>query len=417
MVLSFTESVYPIPQLEDYIVNELSVEKNVSIENQPKLIIRFLRGIGVIMVDAVKAVFKLFSLFYVIISLFTKKYITTVNEFTAASSLSGRYHILFRYRPIRYMVRFFLWCFVPVVAPIVPFGMIVTVIASMVMVDQMTTPTFVVDQKFITLAKELDASGPTLNEVGNALFAASYHQMVREMDPKELVFGWTPNDVVGLQFFDNPVNRKLGVLHASRELLTVLSVSISKLGSVDEENALLLKARQEGFAFEPYSWMFPASEDRYQDGIKLIKQFQHDLLDGTTNGATINITNKDVEAILLAISNKVLEVPHGRLTSRNDVVPWSELDDRVFFAQGAAIVARDVLTVLRHAFNEKITESGAIKNMDKAIDSLEGAINFHPWWITRGDRDAMWGDHRSKMSRYYNEARERINDVAEAINR
>ncbi len=342
---------------------------------------------------------------------FTLSYIKGVNDYT--SEYSERR--LFQVAPLRYLFRFFLWLFAPVIFLIVPAGFAATIVAAFVLIDQATVPNFSVDSRFVHIAEAVNGQKPELKDIGATLFAATYLQMEHELDTP--ILGWTPNDVAGLQLWDNRVNRQLGVLHASRELLEVMSIAISKLGSADEEDKRLVTARQQGFNEKATSWTFPSAESRYRSGISLIKSYQSDLRAGRVEKANINITNTDIETILLAITERVMEVPHGRLNARNFEVAWYELDDRVFFAQGAAIVARDALVAMRYAFEDKIIASGAMENMNQAIDSLEGAVNFHPWWVMRGDGDAMFADHRAKMSRYYTDARKRIKDVADAINR
>lgn len=344
------------------------------------------------------------------------KCVEGINEFTSPPKVENTKRFWAKHDWIRYPLRVVLWMFTPLIVLVLPVGAAAIVVSVLVTIDQSTRPDFSVDDRFVNIAKAVKEGGekPALKDMGATIFTACYHQMEREM---ESFLGWTPNDIIGLQWWDNRVNRQLGVLHASRVLCETTSIAISKFGSTDEEDGRLVKARQEGFAFVPTSWMFPASEPRYDNGIYLIKEYQSDLRSGNINNATINITNTDIETILLAIANDVMEVPHGRLNARNFTVSWFELDDRVFFAQGAAIVARDALVAIRYAFEGKITEVGAIENLDQAITSLEGAIDYHPWWVMQGDGDAMFADHRAKMSRYITDARKRVADVAQAVAR
>lgn len=355
-----------------------------------------------------------FIAFLRLILFFANRYIQEVNRFTEAPDLKAKRRRAFRFAPVRYGFRFFLYLFVPVLLLIVPVGLVGTLIGVAVLIDQTTKPDHTVDQRFVNIAKGVNDQPAEIKDIGATLMAATYLQMETELSS---FLGWTVNDVFGLQFWDNRTNRQRGALHASRELLQVLSVAISKLGSIDEEDYRLIKARQQGYVEEPTSWMFPSAESRYWRAITWIKEYQSDLRAGKINKANINITNRDIELILDAIANGVMEVPHARLNSRNITVTWSQLDDRVFFAKGAAIVARDALVAIRYAFEDKIRAAGAIDNMDQAISSLEGAVKFHPLWILRGDADSMAPDHRAKISRYFTDARNRIRDVRDAIKR
>jgi hypothetical protein len=354
------------------------------------------------------------AFFLKVVWLFTIRYVEVVNEYTAKSGVVTK-RTWARYWFGRYPMRLFLLAFVPFVFLIVPFGVIGVVSFVLGSIDQATRPDFSVSDRFVNISEQVDGKPATLQEkekeIGAALMHASYYQLERELDSS---LGWTVNDVTGLQWWDNRVNRQLGVRHATIEALAALSMAISKFGSADEENQLLVGARQSHLAIDPTSWFLPAAENEYRNGIEKVKQYQRDVL-AEAEHVTINITNRDIEVILRIVDARVLEVPHGRLNARNFDVSWWELDDRVFYAQGAAIVARDMLVAIKSAFADKIIAAGAMGNMEQGIASCEGAVDFHPWLISRGDGDSMLPDHRAKMSRYYTDCRRRIVDVADAI--
>ena len=44
---------------------------------------------------------------------------------------------------------------------------------------------------------------------------------------------------------------------------------------------------------------------------------------------------------------------------------------------------------MRYAFEQKITDAGAMENMNRAIQNLESATQFQPWWIMRGEWDGI----------------------------
>lgn len=361
----------------------------------------------------VRGLLKSVAAFFMIIWNFAVGYIRYVNDYTAPPMESDS-RPWKQYAIVRYTVRGFLYTLSLVIVPILPVGIAATFASVLVAIDQATYPTFEVDQRFLEIALSADGKRAKLEDVGATLMSASYLQMEKELNS---TLGWTPNDILGLQAIDNRLNRQLGVRHASIELLQVLSIAISKLGSADEESPLLVKARQGGFVIAPGQWLFPEpSESVYYRAIELIKEYQRNLRANIGN-ATINITNKDIETILRVIADDVLRVPRGMLNARTFEVSWFEIDDRVFFAQGAAIVARDVLVAIKYAFEKKITDTGAMDNLDRAIASLEGVLKFHPWWIIAGDADSLWADHRSKLARYYTDAIERTIDVAEAVQR
>ncbi len=60
-------------------------------------------------------------------------------------------------------------------------------------------------------------------------------------------------------------------------------------------------------------------------------------------------------------------------------------------------------------------EKGAEENVMKAIESLDKAAQYNPWWVSRGDGDSKMADDRSKVARYITEAIEMIGVVRNSI--
>jgi len=290
-----------------------------------------------------------------------------------------------------------------------PIGMAMAIGGAMISIDQAIYPQNKIDPAFTAA----NIGEKTLPAKGALLMQTVHTQLERELNSP---LGWAPNDVMGLQFFDNRLNRQSGVIHASRGLSAVLSVKISKFGLGDEEDTEMKKARQTNYAFNEDEWGWynmTNSEKYFYEGIAITKSYQERLINGN---ARINVTTADIYDILTVIKEDVLGEPYGRLVKRGNDVENGELDDHVYYAQGAAIVARDSLSVLFKAFSKEM-DKGADENMRAAIDSLNAAAVFNPWWVARGDGPSMWADHRSKMSRYYSEAIRRIEDVAQSMRR
>ena len=215
----------------------------------------------------------------------------------------------------------------------------------------------------------------------------------------------------GGQLLDNRVNCQLGVLNVTRDMLRLLASEISRFSNVDEVNPLLVEASKQ-LAYRPDHWMMPASESVLTDALDLVKEYNRRVLAGDSN-AKINVTTQDITTILDGIIDALGE-PRGRVTGTGHVIPYNELDDRVYYAACASIVARDVFSALWVGFREEM-EKGAEENAEKAIYSLSRAARFNPWWVARGDGDAMVADHRSKVARYMTDAVEMIKVVRNSI--
>jgi hypothetical protein len=298
-------------------------------------------------------------------------------------------------------------------------------------IDQVTYPRH-------ELAEQFRLDGPNANRVltpeerGILVTDALVYQLEYELnsvaymtwqDWRTLNFngfwGWTPNDLAGYGplawpgLFDNRQNRQLGIIYAVRVMTDSWSIETSKLGSADRENADLVRARTEGFSFSSHSWAFPSSEGYYRDGIEAIRIYQEGLRSGDPE-VIVNVTSRNLANVLRAMA-EMLQEPQGRLIDRNATVLWSEIDDTIFYGQGAAIVARDMLAAISIAYADEFERGQLDRQVLAAIESLSAAAHFNPLFNMRGDGDSMIGDHRAKIARYINEALRRIEDIYQAL--
>ena len=149
-------------------------------------------------------------------------------------------------------------------------------------------------------------------------------------------FGWSVNDLLisPTRWLDNRANRQRGTIFATRMLITYFSTNLAKYGKVDAENNDLKEARETHFAFTADSWWFPSSEDQYEKGIKLLKKYEADLVRGDAN-AIFNLRTDDMHNMLeFIIGNQFLDQPLGLLVQSNDEVPYTQLDDQIYYTQG-----------------------------------------------------------------------------------
>ena len=81
-----------------------------------------------------------------------------------------------------------------------------------------------------------------------------------------------------------------------------------------------------------------------------------------------------------------------------------------------SVHARDILLVMQSAFPAEVSK-GSDANLKYAIESLDAAAQYNPWWVTRGEGDSKPKDDRAKVAQYYAQAIKRIEDTVKAINR
>jgi hypothetical protein len=289
-------------------------------------------------------------------------------------------------------------------------GLYWTVYRAYTLVDATRFPGL--DPNIVTI-QQTTTPESAASQKGAALSASIRNRLEQEMDS---TFGWSINDLIisPTSWLDNRANRQRGTIFATRMMTTFYTTTLAKYGKVDKENKNLKEAREKYFAFSSDSWWFPSSESQYEKGIAEIKQYEADLLKGDA-GAVFNLRTDDMNNMLeFIISKQFLDEPLGLLVQSNDQVPYTELDNHIYYTQGIILVLRDVLRTFVHLYPE-VQEKGGKENIRIAFKEMDQICTFDPLMVLRGDHDSIMADHRGKMARYLISIRERINDLAQSI--
>jgi len=250
-------------------------------------------------------------------------------------------------------------------------------------------------------------------EKGVALAQAMTSRLEEEMNSP---FGWSVNDlwISPTRWLDNRANRQRGVIFATRMLVTFYATHLAKYGTVDAENEWLKEAREKRFAFSEDNWWLPSSEGEFRKGIELVNKYETALKDGK---AIYNLRTDDMYSLFTFIlSNQFLDQPLGLLVQATEDVPYSELDDRIYYTQGVILVLRDFLWATVQLY-PSIREKGGAENIKIAFHEMDRVCTFDPLVVMRGRHDSILADHRGKMASYVISIRERLNDVAQSIRR
>ena len=289
-------------------------------------------------------------------------------------------------------------------------GLYWTVYKAYTILDQTQFPDL--DPNTAALLKE-KTSDSAASQKGAVLSAAIRNRLEQEMNS---TFGWSINDLIisPTRWMDNRANRQRGTIFATRMMVNFFSTNLAKYGKVDAENEHLLEAREKYLVFTSDKWWFPSSESQYKKGLSLLKQYESDLIKGDAN-AVFNMRTDDMYNMLdFIISKQFLDQPLGLLVQSNDDVPYTELDNRIYYTQGVILVIRDVLRAFIHLYPEA-TEKGGKENIQIALKEIDQICTFDPLLVLRGRHDSIMADHRGKVARYLIAIRERINDLAQSI--
>ncbi|MFC1638400.1 DUF2333 family protein [Patescibacteria group bacterium] len=348
-------------------------------------------------------------------------------------------------RPLaKAMIAFAFFFFIPTMVPV---GIITTVAVSTIAVDQAIYPKNSINPMF----KDSSLINKTDEEKGIVIYEALIYQLEKELNSQ---LGWTLNDFAGLQYLDNRSSRQEGIAFAVKFLMNNLSLTMSKQGIGSDDNDNLTEAvtrlSKPPTFWGKYGMMIDCSEENFEDGAGYIRLYQDDLRSGR---AFINFKTDDLFEVLDVMLKRILANPYGKLGNRNDgkkahvndikdpntlkgkevvsekddssgeivkkvvlqgEIPYWDLDNRIYFAQGVAIVIRDVLSATLYSYYNYF-EKGSEANILGAIDSLEAAAKFNPYWVGRGRGDSVWADHRAKMSVYFTNAIRGIEETQKSI--
>ena len=268
------------------------------------------------------------------------------------------------------------------------------------------------ESKIHPVLQKLSPEAPETKK-GATLAQAMINRLEEELNS---TFGWSVNDlwVSPTRWMDNRANRQRGVIFATRMLVTFYATHLAKYGTVDAENEWLKEAREKRFAFSEDNWWLPSSESEYRKGIELVKKYENGLTDGK---AVFNMRSDDMYNLFTFIlSNQFMDQPLGLLVQATENVPYTELDDRIYYTQGVILALRDFLWPIVQLY-PVIREKGGSENLKIAFQEMERVCTFDPLVVMRGRHDSIMADHRGKMASYLISIRERLNDVAQSIRR
>ncbi len=223
---------------------------------------------------------------------------------------------------------------------------------------------------------EGDVAAMSENDKGKALLDAITFQMKRELGS---TFGWSGNDVLFSKYvLDNRAYRQYGTYVATKALFDHYAMVIAKLGLNDRESEELHKARMNNFSINPQKFWFPSAEGSYKEGLKLAEDYKKSLDSGK---GVYNCRADDVySAFNLILGDNVLGYAMGQL-QQSQTLPFYTLDNRIYEAQGVALVVRDYVKALYLLYPEVCGKNNE-DNLRTAMHYLDLIAEYNPLYIT-----------------------------------
>ena len=249
--------------------------------------------------------------------------------------------------------------------------------------------------------------------------------------------GFTHNDRMppGV-FMDNMPNWEYGALVQSRDMVRALREGFSRSQSQSKEDVDLTLAEPR-LNFQASSWVLPASEGEYRDGLKLVNSYLQRLSDPQNPQAQFYARADNLRFWLGMVSTRLgslsqnLSASVGQRRINTDLAsdigtqqstptsseiytktPWTELDDVFYQSRGATWALIHFLRAVEIDFAEVLDKKNARASLNQIIRELEQTQEpIYSPFILNGDGFGFVANHSLVMASYISRANAALIDL------
>lgn len=250
--------------------------------------------------------------------------------------------------------------------------------------------------------------------------------------------GYLANDVMPPSvFLDNIPNFEYGAVVQVRDFSAAMRNHFSRSQSQSIQDADLAVA-EPAFNFDHSSWIFPRTEDQYQEGIRAVKHYRERLVKSEAEffARADNLSNwlaivekrlGDLSQRLTAsvgqrrVNTDLANDPSatGTGTTADDVVvktPWLEVDDVYYEARGSAWALIHFLRAAELDFQQVLKDKNATVSLRQVIRELEATQEplMSPM-VLNGSGFGMFANHSLVMASYISRANAAVIDLRELL--
>jgi hypothetical protein len=253
-------------------------------------------------------------------------------------------------------------------------------------------------------------SGHAVRPTGVAFVEATIKPLDYELNHR--FWGWRPNDIVNLT--DNVDNFQLGVLEVTRRTTVLLAERISRTGTTDAFNPHLENAMNWLMVKASRYW-FPAPETKYKESIMELESYKQALIDGS---ATFYTRTDNFIPLLSSYEDLLGSCDENLVKQRHNdgsKVSLFEADDYFYYAKGVANTLASILEAIHHDFHNTLESRHAAELLHHALESCRQAAALDPLFITNGDLDGIFANHRANMAAPISHARFYISQLIKTL--
>jgi hypothetical protein len=256
---------------------------------------------------------------------------------------------------------------------------------------------------------------------------------VNEMLVKDMADNWLPNDIFWpTALLDNMPNFQLGVLEVVRYNVRVLRDNLSRMRTTDRLDPSA-EAAFTNLSNDPFKWWFPSAESKWKLALAQLETYNKNLASGKSHfyaraDNLIELLNQYL-SLMGGVNTRLINAPRDLKTTLGieeqkdktspapsiDIdIPWTQIDDNFYYAQGVAYALHESFRAIRVDFNGVLADKNSLTLVDKILEIL-GRCNFEPLIIFNGDPDSIFANHSLNLSGIFNDARQKMNSLTVAL--
>ncbi|MBN1276769.1 MAG: DUF2333 family protein [Deltaproteobacteria bacterium] len=251
---------------------------------------------------------------------------------------------------------------------------------------------------------------------------------------EQMYTNWLPNDLFWpTVFLDNMPNFQIGELEVVRYNIRVLRDNLSRMRTTDKLDPLAEEAFT-SLSNDPYKWWFPSAESKWKKASNALKLLTKNLAAGKSHfyARADNLVEllQQYASLMGGVNTRLINAPRdvNRVLAVEDApgeeresqklmevdIPWRQIDDNFYYAQGVAYALYESLKAIRIDFMDVLTDKNSVALLDKIIENLK-RCDFEPLIIFNGDPASIFANHSLNLSGVFNDARQKVNSLIVAL--
>ncbi len=253
--------------------------------------------------------------------------------------------------------------------------------------------------------------------------------------------GFLSNDITPPSvLLDNMPNWEMGVIIQVRDLAKALRNDYSRSQSQSTEDPDLAQA-EPAFNFNHDSWMLPASERKYREGISHLQAYLARLEDENQSETQFYARADNLREWLIVVEKRLgnlsqqLSASVGQVRVDTDLAgdraaematprsedrlvktPWLEIDDVFYQARGTAWALLHFLRAAQFDFEQVLQDKNAVVSLRQIIRELEESLSpMRSPLVMNGKGFGLFPNHSLVMASYLSRANSAVINLRELL--